>query len=406
MRILHTSDWHLGRTLEGRSREDEQRAAVQDVCRIALEQRAALVLIAGDLYDSTSPPTWAQELFYAAATRLTEQGVLVVVISGNHDSPDGLCAASPLALRHGIYLLGRPSPAASLPSEGRGFVSAQGNALRLAPPLAQEEIVIAALPYVSEGRMRRLFTSSMDGEARDRSYSEAICSLLRESAAAFDEQCVNIIAAHLFARHAKVSGDERHIEGVGGSALVDLSEFPFAQYVALGHLHRPQQAAQNAWYSGSLLQQDFGEGGRPKQVLLVDAIPGGEVRVTPLPITGGHKLLRWQCGNFEQALLRAQSDEEREAWLELSVTSPSPLLPAEITALRRERPRLINILWQPEGSAQVPSGTLSWRTSSPEEIFRGYYQARRGLPPSEELTQCFVKLMEGDFAHETDTSGV
>ena len=109
LRVLHTADWHLGRTLEGRGRLDEQAAVLEEICELAEAEAADLVLIAGDVYDSVNPPAAAEELFYGTLERLSAAGRrAVVAIAGNHDSPDRLCAARSLAGRHGIALVGLP----------------------------------------------------------------------------------------------------------------------------------------------------------------------------------------------------------------------------------------------------------------------------------------------------------
>ena len=109
MRILHTSDWHLGRSLEQISRIEEQKDFVDFLVKAVEEQAIDLVLIAGDIYDTYNPSAAAEELFYGAVERLNGKGRrAVVVIAGNHDNPERLCAASPLAYKNGIILLGYP----------------------------------------------------------------------------------------------------------------------------------------------------------------------------------------------------------------------------------------------------------------------------------------------------------
>ncbi|NLV35072.1 MAG: exonuclease subunit SbcD, partial [Clostridiaceae bacterium] len=121
MRILHTSDWHLGRNLEQISRIDEQRQFIDFLSETAQEQEIDLVLVAGDIYDTYNPSAAAEELFYDAIDRLNDGGKrAVLVIAGNHDNPERLCAASPLASRRGIILLGYPSSDAGNPSSDAG----------------------------------------------------------------------------------------------------------------------------------------------------------------------------------------------------------------------------------------------------------------------------------------------
>ncbi|MEB9897801.1 exonuclease subunit SbcD, partial [Bacillus cereus] len=132
MRILHTADWHFGRTLEGRSRLQEQAAFVDELVALTEEERVDLVLIAGDVYDSVNPPAAAEQLFYEAAARLSDGGRRpIVIISGNHDHPERLSASAPLVGERGVFLIGQPTlEAVVVPCARTG-----------------EEAVIAALPY-------------------------------------------------------------------------------------------------------------------------------------------------------------------------------------------------------------------------------------------------------------------
>ena len=109
MRILHTADWHLGKTIEGRSRIEEQRAFLRDFAEIARRERADLVIVAGDIYDSPNPSAEAEKLFYQSLKEITQDGKrLILVIAGNHDSPERLVAAGPLAAHHGIMMARLP----------------------------------------------------------------------------------------------------------------------------------------------------------------------------------------------------------------------------------------------------------------------------------------------------------
>ena len=120
MRLLHTADWHLGRSLEGRSRRPEQEQMVDEICALADAEDVHLVIIAGDVFDSANPPAFAEELFYDALDRLSADGKRgVLVIAGNHDNPERLCASAPLAVRQNVVLLGKPADVTLL-SAGKG----------------------------------------------------------------------------------------------------------------------------------------------------------------------------------------------------------------------------------------------------------------------------------------------
>jgi exonuclease SbcD len=162
MRILHTSDWHLGKTLENINRIGEQRQFIDELCGIAEREAVDLVLVAGDIFDTYNPSSAAEELFYDAVDRLNAKGTrAVVVVAGNHDSPDRLCAASPLAYKNGIILLGYPGSDAAI----YGSRNSNGPILQAGPGWleiklgsSEHSAVIIALPYPSESRLEQLLS--------------------------------------------------------------------------------------------------------------------------------------------------------------------------------------------------------------------------------------------------------
>ena len=151
MRILHTSDWHLGKSLEQINRIAEQKEFIDCLCKTMEEQNIDLVLVAGDIYDTYNPSAAAEELFYEAVDRLNDKGKrAVVVIAGNHDNPERLCAASPLAYKNGIILLGYPGSDAAMykiNSENIKIVDSGPGWLELCVPACQYHAVIITLPY-------------------------------------------------------------------------------------------------------------------------------------------------------------------------------------------------------------------------------------------------------------------
>ena len=160
MRILHTADWHLGRSLEGNSRLSEQEEFIEELCEIVSNEDIDLILIAGDIFDSVNPPAKAEELFYYAIERLSNNGQRTVVgIAGNHDNPERLCAANPLAIHQGVYLLGMP---ADIPAQSRygkhRLIDRDISYLSYFSEKRNELVKLFALPYPSEMRLNELLT--------------------------------------------------------------------------------------------------------------------------------------------------------------------------------------------------------------------------------------------------------
>lgn len=303
MRILHTADWHFGRQLEGRDRRGEQSDFVDELCRIAEEKDVQLVLIAGDVYDSVNPPAWAEELFYTALERLSAGGRrAVVVIAGNHDQPERVRAAAPIASKQGIVLLGLPKETPILsgsdaPRDKVRVLDGGPSWMELAVPGVEHHAVILALPYPSEARLKELLSDTFTQEQMQLAFSERIKTLLDELSVHFREDTVNLVTSHLFVMGGRESDSERPIQ-IGGALTVSPSAFPEkADYVALGHLHRLQKLGEKPLirYSGSPLGYSFSEAGQSKAVVIVDVVPGEEVQEEIVYLKSGRPLARWKA---------------------------------------------------------------------------------------------------------------
>ncbi|MEC0228805.1 exonuclease SbcCD subunit D [Paenibacillus alba] len=382
MRILHTGDWHFGRSLEGRSRLEEQTAFVDELVRIVQDEAIDLVLIAGDIYDSVNPPAAAEQLFYEGIARLAEGGKRhVAIISGNHDHPDRLAASGPLAAKQGITLIGLP--VADIQSIG---IARTGELARL-----------IALPYPSESRLKELLSDVAEEEALRSKYSERVGALIRKQAAAFQTDTVNLIMSHLYVLGGHETESERPIQ-VGGAYTVDTSALTAgAQYVALGHLHRPQnvKAASPIRYCGSPIAYSFSEAGQAKSVTLLDLTPGQAAEPKEIFLTSGRPLVSWKAkegiGQVHQWL-----DERKDAtaWIDLEITMTEAMSIEQIQSLRKAYEGFIHIRpIYPEmeaARAAVPKADLSME----EHFTRFYARQTGGAQPEPELVRLFLELLQ------------
>lgn len=408
MRILHTSDWHLGRTLEGRSRIDEQIGFINELCMIVEDEAVDLVLIAGDVFDTVNPPALAEELFYDALNRLSAGGRrAIVAIAGNHDNPERLCAASPLAVRNGITLYGlpkdvlKPTPYLLAQfSQERVIRAAAGQGwVELHIPTCPDPAIVTMLPYPSESRLNEVLSESLEEEILRKEYSKRVQQLFSSLGTHYRPDAVNLGISHLFVRGGMESESERPIQ-LGSAPTVEVNAMPAgAQYVALGHLHRAQVvkgAAVPTRYSGSPLAYSFSETGYAKSVILVEAFPGQAVTAREIFLSAGYSLVKWQA---KEGLAQVQKwiDEGRDfnAWIDLEVFVTSSLQAQDIHNLRRQRERLINIRpIFPETEKIVAEA----RSKLPiDQLFRKFYQERTGgAEPEQELVSLFLSLIDSD----------
>ncbi len=416
MRILHTSDWHLGKNLEQINRIDEQREFIDFLCNAVEEQKIDLVLIAGDLYDTYNPSAAAEELFYDAVERLNDKGKrAVLVIAGNHDNPERLCAASPLAYKNGIILLGYPGSDAGeykINNETIQLTQSGPGWLELDIKSCGQSAVILTLPYPSEARLEEVLSHEADEGILQKAYSEKIGSILSTLSRHFREDSVNLIIAHLFLKGGKESDSERTLQ-VGGAMTVDASVLPpNAHYTALGHLHRPQEiknAPCPVFYSGSPLAYSFSEAEHSKAVYIIEATPGEKAEITPLYLSCGKPLRRWVAQEgYGQALKWCEEGRDNNAWVDLEIVIDQVLTIEEQKRLRSLHPGIINIRPRLLAESLEVLSPQSREGRKIDELFKDYFKYRTGTDISDELMSAFIEILRedenGGDGNETEAS--
>lgn len=404
MRILHTSDWHLGKNLEGFSRLEEQEKFIEDFVEIVKDNDVDLVIIAGDIYDNGNPPARAEKLFYNALKNISEGGKrAIVVIAGNHDNPERLSAASPLAYEHGVIILGTPKSIAEVGSYGDFKVVDAGEGF-FELEIKNERIVILTLPYPSEKRLNEIFTEEYDEAIRQKSYSDRIGELFDKLSMKYREDTINIAVSHLFVVGGEISDSERSIE-LGGSFAVDSNMLPKkAQYIALGHLHRPQKIkneSEKIYYAGSPLQYSKSEINYSKCAYLVDLKAGSEANVKELYFKNYKPIEIWKCSSIEDAIEKCRENSERDIWVYLEIKTDRHINQLEIKEMKDLRKDIIEIKPIIEGidSEEFEFETISERSMG--DIFKEFYKSRRNTEPTEELMKVFLKIVQEDDTDET-----
>lgn len=293
MRFLHTSDWHLGRSLRGFDLHDAQVAAADGLVDAAIDAQCDAFIIAGDVFDRAFPPPESIALFSRVLTRLHSAGIATIVIAGNHDSGIRLAAYSEL-LTAGVHIVGDPNVAGT--------------------PIVIADAHVYPLPYLNPDEARTVLAD----EPLPRSHQAVMSAAMdrvRTDVAARAHPGPVVAVAHAFVAGGAVSESERDI-AVGGVPVVASQTFDGMDYVALGHLHRPQQVHEAMQYPGSLLRYSASEAEHTKRALLVDVSTDG-VEIEPVEIEQPRPMIRLS-GTMAQLLEYAQ--DHGNAFVELTVT--------------------------------------------------------------------------------------
>jgi exonuclease SbcD len=380
VRFLHTGDWHVGKTLARRSRLDEAEAALEEVRRVAVEGRVDAVLVCGDVFDHQSPSPEAEQVVYEALVRLTERGIPAVVLAGNHDHPRRWRALEPLFGPFGVRVV------SEVRHPGRGGI------VEVPARDGSELAQIAVLPWIAERRL--VGAADLMGLAgRDvEAYAAELARVLELLCAPLEPSRPCVLAGHLYVSGAIPGGSER------APGLRDLYAIPpaalpaAAQYVALGHVHRPQRipgASAPARYSGSLLQLDFGEAGQRKSVVCVEVAPGTAARVEEVPLRAGRRLLD-VTGTMAE--LERMRDAVGDAFLRVFLTCERPRagLADQVRALLPGALE-VRLCYERE---EPPPPRLDADRLGPRELFGRYLAERHGAAPEGELLDLFDRVLE------------
>ena len=379
MKLLHTSDWHLGKRLYGKSRLAEQREVLDEIAEICKREKIDVMLLAGDVFDTFVPVAEAEELFYETLTRLSAFCV-PVVIAGNHDDAERLNAPRELARINGIVLAGGEARKTSgvyggKPTEietGDGFVRITRGG---------ETLNLALVPYPTAAKLMDI--------AGAEDYSSAVSRELCAAQECFTDGGINVTMSHLFVTGSPVT-DERDL---GGTKQLpkELLGAENCVYTALGHIHKPMTVSKsnNAYYSGSILPYSFDET-TEKRVIVADT-DGKKTDVKSVPLSPVKRLYKVVAESEEQILEGLDSHADGYVYIEYS--SPRPLSPGTASAMKKH-PAFCYFEAKPREAAEE---TVERRSDkSDRELFEAFYEAKRRVKPTAELTDIFLKAVSGE----------
>jgi exonuclease SbcD len=414
LKFIHTSDWHLGRIFYGVRLTDDQAYVLDQFVDLVRDESPDVIVIAGDIYDRSAPPVEAVQLLDETLSRIVlELEVPVIMIAGNHDSPERLSFGSSLMEARGLHIIGLPDSCA--PIEIR---DEHGPVWFVPVPYAEPAVVretlhvpdardhdaairaqleAAAASAIEEGIEAQVSACKADGEML------VMASLFDEPADAdFDLHPVfgglrTVAVAHAFVSGGTISESERPLS-VGGAGMIDISHFLPFTYTALGHLHRPQTMAQTAVrYSGSLLKYSFDEADHSKSVTVVEIDAKGTPSIRTVSLAPRRDVRKIQ-GRFEEVMRGPGSGESKEDYISVCLTDQEAIWDA-MNRLRTVYPNVMQIMFSGDAMAGAAESGLAaarvdHRKVTDLELFCDFYAQVTGDKLSDKEEATFVTILQ------------
>ncbi|MEH6570711.1 MAG: exonuclease SbcCD subunit D [Halioglobus sp.] len=372
MRLLHTSDWHIGRQLHGVSLLEDQAHVLDQIVEIAEREAVDAVIIAGDIYDRAVPPAEAVKLLSNTLNRLCRDlGKQLILIAGNHDSGDRLGFGSDLLGSAGLHIIGPlKSDVAKITLEKNGH-----------------EVDVFGLPYAGPLTVRQVLGAEVS------SHEEAMSALLDKVHEASSKDRSTVVVAHCFVDGAAECESERPLS-IGGADRVSASLFQPFSYAALGHLHgRQYQGSEHVRYSGSILKYSFSEANHHKSITLVDIEPSGQVDTCYVELEAIRDL-RIVEGSLEDILARGKTDTRPDDFILARISDTESIIDV-MGKLREVYPNVLQM--QNTGireHGKLPGASREMLKKSHMNLFEGFFKDVQEEELSEEQRAYMVKLLE------------
>ena len=375
MKFLHLSDLHIGKSVNGFSMLGEQKHAFGQILGYIRTMETAAVIIAGDVYDRALPGAEAVQVFDDLLTALAGEGVTVLLISGNHDSPERLGYASRLLAEKKLFL--------------RGVFGGTLDKIVLTDEYG--EINFWLLPFIRPTSM----------EEAENSYYEALAAILKT--ADIDFSARNVLVSHQFYTKAGVAPlrSESEMSPVGGLDGIDAGLIEGFDYIALGHLHRAQSVgSKHIRYCGSTVKYSFSEWRQAKTVTLVELKAKGELTITALPITPIHDMREIKGGIEKLTSSDIASLADREDYLRVILTDEEEIIDP-MNKLRSVYPNIMSLDFD-NTRRGVDISTIKTELEtlerlSPYDLFREFFLEVQGAVMNEAQAEIAAKLMEEEI---------
>lgn len=371
MKLVHLSDLHLGKRVNEVSMIEDQKVILSQIMDIVSTEHPDAVLIAGDVYDKSVPSAEAVTLFDAFLCGLSQQKIPVLIISGNHDSPERLAFGGRLMEGAGIYI----SP----------VYDGQVRSLTLSDRYG--EVCFWMLPFLKPAHVRRFFPDS-----KIDSYTDAIQTVIQSMD--LDPNIRNVLLAHQFVSGATTCESEE--TSVGGLDNVDVSAFDGFDYVALGHLHGPQNVGSNRIrYCGTPLKYSFSESNHYKSVTVVELGQKGQLEVHTLPLHAAHDM-RIIRGTFEEVTNKNNyASAGIDDYLHIILTDEDDV-PEALGRLRVIYPNIMKLSYDNTRTRtdQIIDSAVDVQYKSPLELFEELFELQNNQPMNQIQRQFTQELIE------------
>ena len=400
MKILHTGDWHLGKRLDNFSRIEEQREVLSELCELADQQQADVIVIAGDLFDNFNPAVEAVELLYRTLRQLSKDGKRpVIAIAGNHDSADRIDAPDIIARECGILFVGYPKahirPYAI--TSGFSITKAAPGFMEIQLPNFSYPLRVLHTAFANELRLKQY----LGLENKEQQLNELLKAHWNELASQYcDDTGVNILTAHLYLleRGGEIIEEpegEKPIK-IGNAELIFSDCIPEEiQYAALGHLHRYQQIrGHNApvVYPSSPLAYSFSEAGQQKGVVLVELFPQSKAEYTFLPLRSGRSLQRKRFQEIDEAIVWLKANPY--TLVELTLVSDEFISSADLKRIHEAHDGIIHII--PVVRSQQSTNANNKLINLEQDLdllFKDYFQFKYAQEPNAEIMDLLKEVI-------------
>ncbi|HOU83738.1 MAG TPA: exonuclease subunit SbcD [Spirochaetota bacterium] len=401
MRILHTSDWHLGKQLNGYPRHAEQVEVMEEICLIAENECIDAVIISGDIFDTANPPIESTELLYSTLKKLSNNGKrAVIAIAGNHDSPDRIEAPDSLARECGIIFAGYPNSCIR-PFEldsGLKVIDSSNGFISLSLPGKDIPLRIILTPYANEIRLKT-YLGEQNSEEELRT---VLMNKWNETASKYcDGKGVNILAAHLLFMNEggempEEGDDEKPILHIGGAQAVFTNNIPpQIQYTAAGHLHRKQiMSNENSpvVYSGSPIAYSFGEADQKKYIVIAEIKPDQKAEIKNIELTKGKKLLRACFENTTEAEKWLKTNSN--ALVELTMATDTFLSAEERKCLYASHDGIVALIPDVANKNELSQNSkIIDLQKNIEDLFIDYFVHKENVKPSDDIIALFKEVI-------------